>query len=400
MAKAKKKATKKASTQARGRRSSSPAKQKGKQPKVKADPLDEYRATIKQLGIADVVALSDDEAMCNIRGRISTQSLALDKILRGDLDPLSWTGGIPMGRVTEFFGPPHIGKSTILDQCFSSVQRMGGTAILMDTEVSRDRTYTNRLGVDLDKLQYVEFGREQCFIENVIRVAYRTIDWWRAAHPDTPVVLGWDALGGTGTEDEWSKGMQADSVNKPGAAAKAMHMAARQIAPRLGGTRIAFVLSNHEYEMINTTGGRFAKKRETYGGSGVRHAGSVRVQLFSLGNLIKAKDGSVIGKEVGAKVVKNRLGDSHVQATLPMINGVGCDNIYTLYQDLKRVNICVVNGSWSQILLDGELVSFQGWLGLRAKCVEHPTLFDRLVAVWGEHCANLYVRMQPVSGSG
>lgn len=371
-------------------------KTRTKRTKVKSDPLAEYQAMMAKSGIAKVVELSNDEAMPNIRGRISTQSIALDAILRGENDPKESVGGIPMGRVTEMFGPPFIGKSTLLDHCFASVQKQGGVAILADTEVSRDRHYTQRLGVDLGALQPLEFEAGEGYIENVIRAAYQSIDWWRSHYPDTPVLLGWDALGGTGTQDEWAKGLLADSATKPGAAAKAMHSATRQLAPRLGGTRIAFVILNHEYEMINTTPGRFGKKRETYGGSGVRHAGSVRIQLYSNGTQIKASDGRVLGREVAAKLVKNRLGESNVQTAVPILNGIGCDNTYTLYQDLKRKGICVVNGSWAQINLDGDLISFQGWLGLRAKCLEDPTLFHKLFAVWREYCADLYVPMSPL----
>lgn len=360
-------------------------------PKVKADPLAEYRQTMEKQGIAKVVLLSNDEALPNIRGRISTQSLSLDSVLRGEQEPEDWPGGIPMGRITEIFGPPHIGKSTLIDHIFGAVQRIGGVAVLADTEISRDRHYTGRLGVDISKLSMLEFERGESTIENVIRAAYISIDWWASNYPDLPVVIGWDALGGTATEDEWKKGIQSESAMKPGAAAKAMHSATRQLAPRLGGTRICFVIANHEYEMINVIPGRFGKRRETYGGSGVRHAGSVRIQLYSNGNKIKRSDGRVLGREVVARPVKNRLGEAHTEAIVPIITGVGVDNTYTLYQDLKKAGVLVVNGSWAQINLDGEILSFQGWGGLRAKCGEDGALFERLCSVWGKHCAGLYV---------
>lgn len=387
-ARSKKKAPKKGPKKSRSPLSSSKTR---RTPKVKSDPLAEYRATLEKHGIAKVVHLSNDEALPNIRGRISTQSLSLDCVLRGDQDPPDWPGGLPMGRITEIFGPPFIGKSTLLDHVFGSVQRVGGVAVLADTEISRDRHYTERLGVDLKRLVYLEFERGESTIENVIRAAYVSIDFWASHYPDLPVVIGWDALGGTATQDEWSKGVQSESSTKPGAAAKAMAQAARQLAPRLGGTHICFVIANHEYEMINTTPGRFGKRRETYGGSGVRHAGSVRIQLHSNGTLIKRSDGRVLGREVVARSVKNRLGETHIEAVVPIITGAGVDNTYTLYQDLKKAGVLVVNGSWAQINLDGEILSFQGWMGLRAKCSEDGALFDRLCSVWREHCAGLYV---------
>jgi recombination protein RecA len=378
---------------ARAKKSRSPGRgnKTRKNVKVKSDPLAEYRATMEKQGIAKVIHLSNDEALPNIRGRVSTQSLSLDRVLRGKQDPSDWSGGIPMGRITEIFGPPFIGKSTLLDHIFGSVQRAGGMAVLADTEISRDRHYTERLGVDLARLGYLEFERGESTIENVIRAAYVSIDFWVSHYPDMPVVIGWDALGGTATQDEWAKGIQSESSTKPGAAAKAMSSATRQLAPRLGGTRVAFIIANHEYEMINTTAMRFGKRRETYGGSGVRHAGSVRIQLHSNGNLIKRSDGRVLGREVVARPVKNRLGEAHIEAVIPIITGTGVDNTYTLYQDLKKAGVVVANGAWAQINLDGEILSFQGWQGLRGKCTEDGELFDRLVAVWGEHCARLYI---------
>lgn len=361
----------------------SPVKVPKKEAKrVRVDPLKEYRETMAAQGIATVSSIGNDEAVCNILGRVSTRSLSLDAILRNPREPEGWAG-IPFGRVTEVFGPPFIGKSTLLDGLFATVQGMGGVAVLADTEISRDRHYVQRLGVDLDKLQYLEFERGELYIENVIQAVYKTIDFWAEKHPEIPVVIGWDALGGTATKDEWEKGLQSETATKPGAAAKAMHSATRQIAPRLGRTKIAFVILNHEYEMIHTGGyGGHQKKRETYGGSGVRHAGSVRLQLYSSGTYIKRSDGWVMGRVVVAKPVKNRLGDSNVEALVPILNGTGIENVWTLFEDLKRANIIVTSGSWSAINLDGQDIRFQGWSGLKVKCGEDSTLYGRLVSVW------------------
>ena len=136
--------------------------------RVRVDPLQEFRETMAQQGIAKVSSMANDEAVCNISGRVSTRSLSLDSLLRNPREPEGWAG-IPFGRVTEVFGPPFIGKSTLLDGVLASVQEMGGVAVLADTEISRDRHYVQRLGVDLDKLQYLEFERGELCIENVIQ---------------------------------------------------------------------------------------------------------------------------------------------------------------------------------------------------------------------------------------
>ena len=360
-----------------------PVLAKKKEPKrLRVDPSREYAETLKAQGIASISKMSNDEAICNITGRISTGSLALDAVLTNPREPEGWAG-IPFSRVTEIFGPPFIGKSTLLDHTMASTQRAGGRAILIDTEVSRDRHYVQRLGVDLDALDYLEFERGEMYIENIIQAIYKTVDFWAVKYPEIPVVIGWDALGGTATKDEWEKGLQSEKASQPGAAAKAMHAATRQLAPRLGGTKIALVILNHEYEVINTGGfGGFGKKRETYGGSGVRHAGSVRIQLYNSGTQIKRADGWVMGRVIVAKPVTNRLGNSNLEAHVPIINGVGVENTYTVFEELKKLNIIVTSGGWSAINLDGQVINFQGWAGLKTKCAEDTTLFDRLVSVW------------------
>ena len=357
--------------------------------KIRVNPAKEFAEAMKAQGIATVSHLSNDEAVSNIPGRVGTGSLALDMLLTNPSEPTGWAG-FPLGRVTEVYGPPHIGKSTLLDHGFAEVQKMDGQAVLADTEISRDRHYTNRLGVDLEKLSYLEFARDGLFLQNVVKVICKTIDFWGKNYPETPVLIGWDALGGTATKEDVDKALkqevkqdEKEKAVQPGSAAKAMHQASRLFPGLLAGRKIGVVILNHEYEMIGGFGGGFgAKRKETYGGSGTRHLCTNRIQLFSKGEYIKKSDGSVVGRVVTAKIVKNRLGASLTEVGIPILHGSGVSNIYTVFEDLKEAKIIVTSGGWSAINLDGVILKFQGWNGLNEKCNEDPTLFDRLVSVW------------------
>jgi RecA/RadA recombinase len=352
--------------------------------RVRVDPIKEYAETMKSQGIARVSYLADDDAMPNIRGRISTGSLALDRLLQNPMEPQGWAG-IPLGRVTEIFGPPFIGKSTLLDCIMGQCQQAGGTSILADTEVSRDRHYVQRLGVDLSKLQYLEFERGAMYLENVMLAIYKTIDFWGEKFPDMPVVIGLDALGGTATKDELEKQLvPGEKGAQPALAARVMGSAARLFPERLRGRKIAVVILNHEYEKVGGFGGGFGQgpRMETYGGSGVRHLGSLRMKLRSSGTHIKASDGAHLGTEVLVKLVKSRLGSPATEAHVPILHGVGVENVYTLYEDLKDAKVLVVSGGWAAVNLDGDVLKFQGWQGLKAKCTENPELWPRLVNAW------------------
>jgi len=392
-----KKARKK-STSGKAKRSVAKRTPKAKT-KVKRNPMAEYAATMQKQGVARVAYLSNDDTITNIRGRVSTGSIALDKALSNEMEPKGWAG-IPLGRVTEIYGPPFVGKSTLLDSIFASVQRIGGIAVLADTEVSRDRSYTGRLGVDLEALNYLEFEGGDAYIENVIRAFIHSIEWWKTNYPDLPVVLGWDALGSTATSDEWSKGEEFGAkATQPGNAARAMNAASRQLPPRLAGTKIGLVIVNHEYVVIRTGfAARFGPKNETYGGSGVRHLDSLRIKLYSLGQSLKTSEGQIFGRVIGARLTKNRLGDPNQEIEVPILDGLGVSNIYTLLSDLKNRKVIVTAGGWSSVNIDGEVLKFQGWAGLREKCLADPTLYPRLLNVWeqGVNNANVSVSVSEV----
>jgi recombination protein RecA len=341
-------------------------------PKIRKDRLKEYREAIKSKGIVEVLTLADDDCLANVKLHISTQSLELDRLLNRK--------GIPTGRVTEVFGPPHIGKSTIMDHLFAEVQKMNGVAILADTEGARDIAYTRAIGVDPGTLEYLEFDKGQLTVENVLTSIYRTIEFWRDRYPDTPVVIGWDALGGTATRDEIKKELTAQDAKVAGAA-KVLREACRLIPTKLGNTKIAVVIANHEYEKIDLGAGRGAgPKRETYGGAAIRHLASIRLQLFH-GGWVKRSDGEILGREVGVKLTKNRLGAPWGEARIALLPGVGVDNIWSIFHILRHAGIIQLKESWAAINLDGQILKFQGWSGLASKCAEDPTLFSRLVAV-------------------
>jgi len=367
---------------ASAKRARKPVAGKKKRTKIRKDPIAEYREAIAQQKIvgedgkkrslmASVVTLADEDCLANVRCHISTQSLALDHILNGK--------GVPAGRMTEFFGMEHIGKSTLLDHIFAEVQRMGGIAVLAEPEGGRDVNYTTRIGCDPQKIQYLRFPRDEFYLENILESFYTTIDFWRKSYPDIPVVIGLDALGGASTRAEMA-GMLTTNKS-PGGAAKVLREAARKIPARLGNTKIALVICNHEYEKINMFG--VGPKRETYGGGGVRHLASLRVSLYrSKGSFLKGTDQSVYGQIITARTVKNRLGKPWQEAQICLIPGLGVNNVWTVYEELRCAQLLEVSGSWAAVNIDGQISKFQGWQGLQRLCEKDPDLFPRLVAVY------------------
>lgn len=340
-------------------------------PKLHKDPLKEYADAVGGDGV-HAVSLLDESCASNVRCWVPTGSLALDRLLNGR--------GVPCSRITEIYGPQHLGKSTILDQMFAQVQHMGGFGVLVDTEAARDKGYVVRgLGVDPDKLKSLEFDSPtDVNIESIANKIIETVDFWRMQFFETPIVLGWDSLGGTTTRSEIGKEVGERNV---AAAAKAMRDMMRKVTMRVARSNVALVVINHQYTNINTMGGRPAS-RETYGGQALRLAATLRIELFHKG-IIKQQDGAVIGREVGVRLDKNKLGRC-LDTRVAILNGRGTDNVWTLYESFKERGALTVSGSWSTLRVADEQIKFQGWSGLAEKCTADPELFTRLVAAYEE----------------
>src|SRR5690554_4415339 len=75
---------------------------------------------------------------------IPTGSLGLDVALG--------VGGYPRGRIIEIYGPESSGKTTLALHAIAEAQKKGGIAAFIDAEHAFDRTYAERLGVDIENL--------------------------------------------------------------------------------------------------------------------------------------------------------------------------------------------------------------------------------------------------------
>ncbi len=341
--------------------------------KVKKDPIAELRQRLSKKAGVRLLNLSSDGLSSRVRSWIPTGSVALDRLF-------GWRG-LPTGKVVEVYGPNHIGKSTILDSIFASVQSQGGIGVLADTENSRTQSYSGSLGVRVDDLLLIEradgVDAASLSADQVLDAIQTTIKTLRELQDDKPVVIGWDSLAGTPTKDEQEK--SAGSGMAPGVAARLMRSACRQLMGDLGGSNICLVIINHEYQLINKTG--YGPQRTTYAGEGLRHAASLRLALSPAG-WIKDNNGVVIGQKVRAKLAKDRTdaGNAWMETELALCKGRGVDNLWSVNALLQSLGLAVVSGSWTAINLDGEVIKWQGYNGLQAKVQEDPSLFGRLVA--------------------
>ena len=362
--------TKKAPVKRTPKRKTATAKKSPR--KTPKDPAKAYEAFMAGDKTMELLKLADDDLLSNVKGFISTQSIALNKALE--------LPGLPRGRIIEISGDEHTGKSTLLDHVFAETQRLGGTAILVDPEVGRDAKYSRNIGVNADKL-FCPQPKEGKFytLQNVFNFLGTTCDWWRDNHPDEIVTIGVDSIAGMPTDSDMER---EAGTQKPGDAAKTIRHSLRTLAQRCAQSQICLVFVNQLYEKIGVS---FGDSRAEYGGRGMRYTGSVRIRL-DRGPALKESSGRIYGHVARARVMKSKLsGASGAKCEFGVLHGVGIDNTYTLFERFKQEGYIATNGSWFTMLLPGdtEPVRWQGKeLGLATICRERPELYGKLVDLY------------------
>jgi RecA/RadA recombinase len=122
-------------------------------------------------------ALRQPVALNALREPISIKSLRelqVEKQLSRDLLKLSIPElekvleGLPKGAITEIFGPPSSGKSTLLHGALAAAVRAGEFCTLIDANDAFDPVSAEASGVDLTRLLWVRCGGS---LENAIRAA-------------------------------------------------------------------------------------------------------------------------------------------------------------------------------------------------------------------------------------
>jgi len=114
--------------------------------KSKKAKMAAVRTAIKQLEKStkkDGVVQFLGEAPLNAIEWTSTGSLMFDFALGG---------GLPKGRIVEFYGGESSGKTLCATRAMAEVQKKGGVAALIDAEHAFDPTFARKLGLEPDEL--------------------------------------------------------------------------------------------------------------------------------------------------------------------------------------------------------------------------------------------------------
>ena len=280
---------------------------------------------------------------------ISTGSILLDHALG--------IGGLPKGRVVEIFGPESSGKTTLAIHAIAESQRKGGIAAFVDAEHAFDRTYAQKLGVDIENLLISQPDNG----EQALEVADNLI---RSGAIDILVIDSVAAL----TPKSEIEGEMGDS--KMGLQARLMSQALRKLTASISRTKCCCIFINQLREKI---GVMFGNPETTTGGNALKFYASVRLDIRRIGQI---KDGdSSVGNRTRVKVVKNKMAPPFRMAEFDIMYGEGISKTGEIVDVGVEKNIIKKSGSWFSY---GDAKLAQGRDAVKQVLLDNPELSDEI----------------------
>lgn len=284
--------------------------------------LQAISAPLKKRNI-QVISLGDPEVGSAVHNWIPTSSIILNSILGG---------GIPCGRVTEIFGEESNGKSTLVADVMANAQKMGGLAVIIDSEQSFAPERAASMGVNIDNVVY----SDEITVEGAFAVIEGVLE--EVKEEDCIVCIVWDSVAQSVTQAELDASIIDHNV---GAKAKGMTRGINRIIDKLG-TKTALIVTNQMRDKIGGTS--WGKSTQTPGGWALKHNASVRIELSRAGKILK--DEVAIGIKCRAYTVKNKVYAPFKTANYDVLFKGGIDDTEYLLTALVKAELITQGGSW------------------------------------------------------
>lgn len=273
------------------------------------------------------------------------------------LDVALGIGGYPRGRVIEIFGPESSGKTTLAIHAIAEAQKAGGLAAIIDAEHAFDRTYADKLGVDLDNLYISQPDNG----EQALEIADHLI---RSGAIDIIVIDSVAAL----TPKAEIEGEMGDS--KMGLQARLMSQALRKLTANISKTNTTCIFINQLRDKI---GVMFGNPETTTGGNALKFYASVRVDIRRINQIKEGEE--VMGNRTKVKIVKNKLAPPFRKAEFDIIYGEGISRVGEIIDLGVELEVIKKSGSWFSY---GDTKLGQGRDAVKSLIQDNPELANEL----------------------
>ena len=215
------------------------------------------------------------------------------------LNILTQIGGTPRGRIMEFFGPEHGGKTTIALDYIANANKAGIRCMYIDLENALDPKWAKKLGVNFELTDYIRVSSgEQAF--DIMTEAIKSSLYG---------LIVFDSVAALAAEAELNADSISDTKDRVGGfIAKLMSAGLRKINGLNGpdnNTGIIFI-----NQVRDKIGVMYGDPEDTPGGRALKFYASVRIRVSKITkkDTIKNVGDIQVGHRVRLAIKKNKLG--------------------------------------------------------------------------------------------
>jgi recombination protein RecA len=189
--------------------------------------------------------------------------------------------GVPIGKVIEFFGFERSGKTTAAYHLIGEVQRMGGAAMFIDTEMSFDPIRAKECGcaVGGSSLKVMTAASSDA----IFRTIDRFLDTLKENGFERDVLIVVDSVTAVSSEATEDKTWKAQG--RLGEDARVLRSGLRRIMPKLAEQKVTVLFINHAINNTNSYG----KQSQAAGGHAIKFFASLRAEFKNEGEVLEAK---------------------------------------------------------------------------------------------------------------
>lgn len=258
-------------------------------------------------------------------------------------------GGVLFGRYLNIYSDSGLGKSLLVFKMIANVQKLGGTAVLFDTEGGSFKKFAEVLGVDVSKVVYFE---EYNTVEKIFEIITAIILSNKEAGIDSPLLIAVDSMTAVTTK----KGADLSEFESQGYGVgaekqKQLGDMFKKLITKIKQDNVIFITTDQIRDKINASPWERAW-RDTAGWA-QKFYSDIRLELTPRG-VIKNKDKEVIGYKVNIKTVKNRIAPSPRNTTHFIYGTRGLDNLKSWIENGKDLNILQKSRKLKYIMPNGE----------------------------------------------
>lgn len=253
-------------------------------------------------------------------------------------------GGIPIGKITEFYGEEHGGKTTTALDIVANYQNSGDDrdVLYIDAENTLDVDWARKIGVNVEKMYILQPKSQSA--EEIFQIICDSVD--------TGEVGLWvlDSIGALMSAQELDKSMEDKTY---GGIAKPLTLFGKKIEMLMQRHKCTGIGINQIREDLNSTWGGIS----TPGGKAWKHFCAVRMQ-FSRGKFIDEKGNELtrsaenpVGNIVMMSMTKNKTCPP-VRRTgqYRLVYEIGIDYISDLIDTAIKFDCIQKHGAWYDII--------------------------------------------------